>query len=105
MTYLLAILGIIMVVTLSFILEKKCKQSDFIEFISRNTLTIFSVSFIVIWNLHRLELLLDTNFDFIKKSSYLYALLVLLICMIIADMVENYLPFLISKKRKVSAKI
>jgi acyltransferase len=100
LSYLQSAVGIAMVIALSMTLERTLGRVRLAEFISRNTLTIFSTHLVVVWNLHRIELLLNRSFDFIKRSPYFYGLTILLICMLLAYVVENYAPFIVSKKRR-----
>lgn len=99
LSYSLAVLGIIIILSLSAILAQVLKQSNIIEFISRNTLTIFATHVIIIAYLLKLEHILKKSFHAANNVLCAYALLVLFLCMVIAYLVENYVPLIISKER------
>lgn len=98
LSYLYAFLGISAVLALSIFFEKTIKNNGLIEFISRNTMSIFALETIVRWNFHRVEQYMNLDFYYIKQSELMYAIIILMMCSIVSFVINRYFPFILSKK-------
>lgn len=94
-TFILTLMGIIFVLTLSIILAKLFGKNKYIEFISNNTYTIFATECVWQWNLHRVELITTTEFTALQ-----IVILRFILSCIFAYYMNKYFPSLIGNKKK-----
>lgn len=92
--YIISFTGISGVLFLSGFLEKIFHRLLLVEYISNNTLYIFSFQFIVIWNLHRVGLFFPKIISQLEWSIIIYCIIILIISLILKMFVQKIFKIL-----------
>ena len=93
LTYFISFFGIYGLVLFSDFLAKQFKNISYIQSISKNTLYVFAFQFIIIWSLHRVELILPKVICVLKYNIFFYSVIILCLTLAMKVIVKKMFSY------------